>query len=163
MKRHNYTNPATRLIAPLILLVGLTTVAAKAQTDEPVISMAMREASLAEVMQMLSRAERVNILLSDDVEGEVSFSIYDVPLSEAIRSIADAAGYAVEHRNGMYFVVDRDEAGAYADLLIVDGNPLRDITVIGGNELWLQAPKPTEIANIRLIMKDGVVYKNTLQ
>ena len=115
MKRHNYTNPAMRLVAPLILLVGLTTVAAKAQINEPVISMAMRETSLAEVMQMLSRAERVNILLSDDVEGEVSFSIYDVPLSEAIRSIADAAGYAVEYRNGMYFVVDRDEAGAYAE------------------------------------------------
>ncbi len=115
MKRHNYTNPAVRLVAPLILLVGLTTVAAKAQIDEPVISMAMRETSLAEVMQMLSRAERVNILLSDDVEGEVSFSIYDVPLSQAIRSIADAAGYAVEHRNGMYFVVDRDVAGAYAE------------------------------------------------
>ncbi len=115
MKRRNYTNPATRLIAHLILLVGLTTVAAKAQINEPIISMAMRDTSLAEVMQMLSRAERVNILLSEDVEGDVSFSLYDVPLSEAIRSIADAAGYAVERRNDMYFVVNRDEAGAYAE------------------------------------------------
>lgn len=115
MKRRNYTNPAMRLIAYLILFVGLTTVAAKAQISEPVISMAMRDTSLAEVMQMLSRAERVNILLSEGVEGDVSFSLYDVPLSEAIRSIADAAGYAVERRNGMYFVVSHDEAGAYAE------------------------------------------------
>lgn len=54
------------------------------------------------------------------------------------------------------------EAGAYADILLVDGNPLEDISVIGGNELWLKAPKPTPIETIRMIMKDGVIYKNTL-
>ena len=54
------------------------------------------------------------------------------------------------------------EQGAYADILLVDGNPLEDITVIGGNELWLKAPKPKPIETIRLIMKDGVIYKNTL-
>ena len=55
------------------------------------------------------------------------------------------------------------EEGAYADILIVDGNPLEDITVIGGNELWLKAPTPTPIQTIRVIMKDGKVYKNTLK
>ncbi|HHC6525711.1 TPA: amidohydrolase family protein [Vibrio parahaemolyticus] len=54
------------------------------------------------------------------------------------------------------------EKGAYADLLLVDGNPLKDITVIGGNELWLKAPVPKPIESIRMIMKDGVIYKNTL-
>jgi imidazolonepropionase-like amidohydrolase len=41
--------------------------------------------------------------------------------------------------------------GAYADLLIVDGNPLKDIRVLEDTE-----------NNIRIIMKDGVIYKNTL-
>lgn len=41
--------------------------------------------------------------------------------------------------------------GAYADLLIVDGDPLTDVTVLEDYE-----------ANIRLIMKDGRIYKNTL-
>ena len=54
------------------------------------------------------------------------------------------------------------EAGAYADILLVDRNPLQDISVIGGNELWLKAPKPTPIETIPLIMKDGKIYKNTL-
>ena len=52
------------------------------------------------------------------------------------------------------------EQGAYADLLLVDGNPLEDITVIGGNELWLKAPVPQPIETIKVIMKDGVIYKN---
>lgn len=44
------------------------------------------------------------------------------------------------------------QPGAYADLLIVDGNPLEDIRVLENHD-----------QNIRLIMKNGVIYKNTLQ
>ncbi len=43
------------------------------------------------------------------------------------------------------------EKGAYADIIIVEGNPLKDVTLLG---------KPAK--NIKLIMKDGKVYKNTL-
>ncbi|WP_198659437.1 metal-dependent hydrolase family protein [Winogradskyella aurantiaca] len=55
------------------------------------------------------------------------------------------------------------EPGAYADLLIVDGNPLKDITVIGGNEQWFDAPVREGIESMKVIMKDGVIYKNTLE
>ena len=43
------------------------------------------------------------------------------------------------------------EEGAYADLLLVDGNPLEDIEVMVNPE-----------ENFDLIMKDGKIYKNTL-
>lgn len=53
---------------------------------------------------------------------------------------------------------------AYADILLVEGNPLEDITVIGGSQELFDAPdrKAGEIETIRLIMKDGKIYKNTL-
>jgi len=55
------------------------------------------------------------------------------------------------------------EEGAYADLLLVDGNPLKDIKLIGGTDKWFDAdPEYKPIETIRLIMKDGKVYKNTL-
>lgn len=41
--------------------------------------------------------------------------------------------------------------GAYADLILVDGNPLDDIDLVAD-----------PAANFDLIMKDGVIYKNTL-
>lgn len=41
--------------------------------------------------------------------------------------------------------------GAYADLLVIDGNPLKDI------KLMTDPGK-----NFRIIMKNGKVYKNTL-
>jgi imidazolonepropionase-like amidohydrolase len=43
------------------------------------------------------------------------------------------------------------EQGALADLLLVDGNPLDDISLIAD---------PAK--NFRVIMKDGRIYKNTL-
>lgn len=43
------------------------------------------------------------------------------------------------------------KAGAYADLLIYDGNPIQNIEVI---------TKPEQ--NLKLIMKDGKIYKNEL-
>ena len=42
--------------------------------------------------------------------------------------------------------------GAYADILIVDGNPLEDILLLGD---------PGK--NLSVIMKDGKIYKNTLK
>ena len=44
------------------------------------------------------------------------------------------------------------QEGAYADLLLVDGNPLENIELIAD---------PTN--NFKIIMKDGVIYKNTLE
>jgi imidazolonepropionase-like amidohydrolase len=41
--------------------------------------------------------------------------------------------------------------GAYADLLLVDGNPLDDLKAV------------TNANNIRIIMKDGKIYKNTIK
>lgn len=43
------------------------------------------------------------------------------------------------------------EEGAYADLILIDGNPLEDIDVLVDYD-----------ENFDLIMKDGVIYKNTL-
>ena len=55
------------------------------------------------------------------------------------------------------------EEGAYADILIVDGNPLEDFSVVGTGDKWFGAdPRPESPKTIRIIMKDGVIYKNTL-
>ena len=42
------------------------------------------------------------------------------------------------------------KVGAYADLLLVEGNPLEDLSAV------------TDQDNLKIIMKDGKIYKNTL-
>ena len=44
------------------------------------------------------------------------------------------------------------QEGAYADILLVNGNPLKDILLLGDSD-----------KNMSLIMKDGKIYKNTLK
>jgi len=43
------------------------------------------------------------------------------------------------------------EVGAYADMLLVDGNPLEDVAILADYE-----------NNLKLIVKDGEIFKNTL-
>jgi imidazolonepropionase-like amidohydrolase len=45
----------------------------------------------------------------------------------------------------------RIEAGAYADILVIDGNPLEDISLIADPD-----------RTMKLVMKDGRIHKNTL-
>jgi imidazolonepropionase-like amidohydrolase len=42
------------------------------------------------------------------------------------------------------------EEGAYADIILVDGNPLEDVAILGNDG-----------ANISLVMKNGEIFKNT--
>ena len=52
------------------------------------------------------------------------------------------------YQDGVLGVV---EPGAYADLILVEGNPLEDINLMVDHE-----------KNFSVIMKDGEIYKNTL-
>jgi imidazolonepropionase-like amidohydrolase len=52
------------------------------------------------------------------------------------------------YREGPLGVV---EEGAYADMLLVEGNPVNDVNILAD---WQN--------NIMLIMKDGKIYKNEL-
>ena len=55
------------------------------------------------------------------------------------------------------------ENGAYADLILVDGNPLNDISVLGGTDKWFDAdPEFKLIPTIHLVMKDGDIYRNEI-
>jgi imidazolonepropionase-like amidohydrolase len=57
------------------------------------------------------------------------------------------------------------EAGAYADIILLDGNPLEDITVLGARPKMFEGEPRTEegFKKMPFIMKDGKVYKNTLE
>ena len=74
--------------------------------------------------------------------------------------LCELAGPENPYADGKLGVI---EEGAYADLLIVDGNPLEDITTIGARDKWFDAePRGQDVPSIRAIMKDGKFYKNTL-
>ena len=62
--------------------------------------------------------------------------------------LIELSGERNRYREGPLGVV---QEGAYADLIIVDGNPLEDVTILSDPD-----------NSLKMIMKDGKIYKNTL-
>jgi len=119
MTDRSNTYPGKFLLA-LILLVLSTPYSASsvaqqadnsANMQDGMISLTLRDVAISEVMEMLAKTAKVNILLSEDVQGKISVNLYEIGIDDAIQSIATSAGYAVERRKGSYFIVDRDQAG----------------------------------------------------
>ena len=75
------------------------------------LSISVQNTDIAEVFEMLSREGKVNILLGQGVDGELSVNLYDVRLDEAVRTISAAAGFAVEFVDNSYFIMTQEEAG----------------------------------------------------
>jgi len=75
------------------------------------ISLSIQELDILEVMQMLSREQRINIFVADGVSGNVSVNLYDMDATEAVKLIAESAGFVVEQRNNSYFILEREDAG----------------------------------------------------
>ena len=85
---------------------------------------------------------------------------------EALKAMTSVAGdlAALTGQNNPYpGKLGVIEQGAYADIILVDGNPLEDMSLLGATpQLFEAEPRSETIETIHLIMKDGVVYKNTL-
>ena len=85
---------------------------------------------------------------------------------EFLKSATSTAGelaQLTQRRNPYPHKLGVIEPGAYADLLIVDGNPLEDMSCLGANPKWFDAPpRGRGFDTIKLIMKDGEIFKNTL-
>jgi type II secretory pathway component GspD/PulD (secretin) len=75
------------------------------------ISLSIQELDIREVMQMLSREQRMNIFVAEGVSGKVSVHLYDMETAEAVNLIAESAGFVVEQRNNSFFVLEREDAG----------------------------------------------------
>jgi len=70
-------------------------------------------------------------------------------LKTATSNAAEVLGWSGEMTPYKYGTLGTVEPGAYADVILIDGNPLEDITRIKRD-------------HVDLVMKDGTIYKNNL-
>lgn len=123
------------LRACLFLLLVILPLSPQAEGKK--ISISLEDVEIQKVMRMLSKQQRLNIFVADGVGGKISINLYDMDVVDAIKSISDAAGYAVEERNGSYFIVERDEVGKYNR---------SGLTVV--RSFKIQYTKPSQVENI---------------
>ncbi len=75
------------------------------------ISLSFRDTPIIDIFDVLSKKDRVNIVLGKAINGNISLNLYDISVHDAIYRVAEAAGYVVEYRQGEYFIVERKDAG----------------------------------------------------
>lgn len=80
----------------------------------------------------------------------VGFTPYEI-LKTATSNAATVLGWTGDMNPYKYGSLGTIEAGGYADMILVDGNPLQDISLL-----------EDYTNNFKVIMKDGMVWKNTL-
>lgn len=140
------------------------------------ISLSVDNVEITEVMNLLSRKERTNILLSSDVTGTVSINLFDMTLDEAIRAIATAGGYKVEVVDGVYFIrkppADAEDEKRlpritlrtfkiqYSPVDVVEGilkeylSERGKIKALPGRQLLLVADEPEFVARIAKLLEE---------
>jgi type II secretory pathway component GspD/PulD (secretin) len=101
---------ATKHLLRIALLAAAAGAANAADPPVPVpatvSSFVFRDTPIAELFEMISRRERVNIVLGKGVAGNVAVSLYDMTPRQAIYAIAEAGGYQVLTRDNGYVIVN---------------------------------------------------------
>jgi imidazolonepropionase-like amidohydrolase len=114
-----------------------------------------------------------DVVLSDRVTGRAirDFSMYlhakwfgNFEALKALTSVPGQLAQLTGKNNPYPGKLGVIEEGAFADIILVDGNPLKAMSVLGANpEMFDAKPRGETIETIPFIMKDGQIYKNTLK
>ena len=101
-----------RIFLVTVLLCIATTQSCYATSQKNnLISISVKQTEISELYEMLSRENKVNILLASGVEGEVSVNLYDISVKDTIYAVATAAGLAVERIKNGYLISKRSDVG----------------------------------------------------
>jgi type IV pilus assembly protein PilQ len=78
-------------------------------SDAGTVEIHVNDASLVEVLRMLSLQSQKNIIASKDVRGSVTANLYDVTVREALDAILKANGYDYREKGNFIFVYTSKE------------------------------------------------------
>src|SRR5689334_23647066 len=78
-------------------------------SDAGTVEIHVNDASLVEVLRMLSLQSQKNIIASKDVHGTVTANLYDVTVKEALDAILKANGYDYREKGSFIFVYTAKE------------------------------------------------------
>lgn len=80
-----------------------------AQGTGPLITLNVRDESLANVLQALSAQHRLSLVVGDQGAGKVSINLFDVPLDEALHQILATQGLTYVREGSFYRVLSTDQ------------------------------------------------------
>ncbi len=106
------------------------------------VTLNLRNVDIRDAMMLISTQQKINILVSQDIEGEINVNLYDMDVVDAIFGIAESAGYGVEKRGDTFFIMDKEDVGKH---------PYSDLTIV--KTFKVQYANPTDV---EAVLKDQV-------
>ncbi|PCI09359.1 MAG: hypothetical protein COB77_00120 [Gammaproteobacteria bacterium] len=74
------------------------------QTSEKLYSFVAKEMSIRRAIKLFAQSYNLNILINNDVKGEINISFHDLPFNQAMTAILSSLGYYWEHDKGLITV-----------------------------------------------------------
>ena len=108
------TAPTTQ--ATVKTAVGQSVTASQVNvSDAGTVEIHVNDASLVEVLRMLSLQSQKNIIASKDVHGTVTANLYDVTVREALDAILQANGYDYREKGNFIYVYTAKEIAGHGE------------------------------------------------
>ena len=96
--------------APLAALAAMLAAApAPAQDADPLITLNVRDESVANVLHALAAQHRLSLVAGDQLTGKVSINLFDVPLGDALRQILATQGMTVVREGAFHRVLTLEQ------------------------------------------------------
>ena len=85
---------------------------ARAQEQETLITLSVRDESVANLLQALSVQHRISLVAGEQVTGKVTINLFDVPLEDALHQILATQGLDFVRQGSFYRVVTSEQRRA---------------------------------------------------
>jgi type IV pilus secretin PilQ/predicted competence protein len=82
----------------------------KQPSKQQLLTMNFFQGDIQEILSGLAMQQKINIVTSNEVSGEVSVHLYQVPLTKALDAICRAGGFCYHKRGDVYYVFKPKEA-----------------------------------------------------
>ncbi len=101
----------TLVILALVLAAGCMSIAAPLDSGQR-LTLSLESVPLAKVLSMIAAQNKLNLVMSDDIDGEISLQLEDVDLKTALDAILTSNGFAYVVRENVVVVTSAEKASA---------------------------------------------------
>ena len=98
-----------KLLKVLILILAFSFTTLNAVNNNALVTLNVENANVKDVLRALAQIAGANIVLSKDVSGTVTLSLYKVPWRTALGIVTEAAGLSYQEKDGIITITSKAE------------------------------------------------------
>ena len=111
-----------------------------------VLSLNFQDIEVRTVLHVLADFTRLNVVVSDTVQGNVTLSLQDVPWDQALDVVLKSKGLDKRVQGNVLLIAPKDEIASYAHQDLAERNPLADLAPLRRELVQVNHARAVDIA-----------------